>query len=489
MGRVPSSRVSVLNQAPLRPERDFVLYWMVASRRVRWSYALDRAAELAREAGKPLLVFEPLRCGYRWASDRLHRFIMDGMADNQRALAARGVTYFPYLEPEAGAGKGLLAALGARACAVVTDDYPTFFIPRMQRAAAAALDVQLEAVDGNGLYPIRASARLFARAVDLRRYYQRELRPYLVERPQLRPLDRLPRGALRLEKLHQRWPAATADELAPDSPLLARLPIDHSVAPVKARGGSQTAARRLRRFIGDRMARYAEQRNHPDADAASGLSPFLHFGHLSAHEVFHAVARHQGWDPLRLGDQTRGGRRGFWGMSEPSEAFLDELVVWRELGFNMSVLREDHDRLSSLPAWARQTLALHAGDARPHRYELDALERAQTHAPIWNAAQRELLQTGRMHNYLRMVWGKKVLEWSATPEAALAALVELNNKYALDGRDPNSYSGILWVFGRYDRAWGPQRPIFGKVRYMSLANTRRKLRMSRYLERFGTEQA
>jgi deoxyribodipyrimidine photo-lyase len=169
------------------------------------------------------------------------------------------------------------------------------------------------------------------------------------------------------------------------------------------------------------------------------------------------------------------------------ESFLDELVVWREVGHNFAHIRDDIDRYESLPPWARTTLEAHAADPRPHLYDRATLEGASTADEIWNAAQRELVRTGRMHNYLRMLWGKRVLEWTAEPPAAVQMLIELNNRWALDGRDPNSYSGIFWVFGRYDRPWGPERPIFGTVRYMSSDATRRKLRLSRYLARHAEQ--
>jgi deoxyribodipyrimidine photo-lyase len=160
-------------------------------------------------------------------------------------------------------------------------------------------------------------------------------------------------------------------------------------------------------------------------------------------------------------------------------------VTWRELGYNMCTRRDDFDRYESLPDWARETLADHAADDRDYVYSLEQFESAQTHDRLWNAAQTQLAQEGRLHNYLRMLWGKKILEWTAAPQDALAVMIELNNKYALDGRDPNSYSGIFWVLGRYDRAWGPERPIFGKIRYMSSENTARKLRVKEYLERYA----
>lgn len=181
-------------------------------------------------------------------------------------------------------------------------------------------------------------------------------------------------------------------------------------------------------------------------------------------------------------------REGWWGMSAAAEGFLDQLITWRELGFNMSSKREDYDRYESLPGWARKTLEEHAEDERPALYDLARFEAAVTHDEVWNAAQRQIVTTGQMHNYLRMVWGKMILLWSRSPREALATMIHLNNKYGLDGRDPNSASGIFWCLGRYDRPWAPEREVFGVVRCMTTASTRRKLRLESYLRRFG-EQA
>ena len=190
-----------------------------------------------------------------------------------------------------------------------------------------------------------------------------------------------------------------------------------------------------------------------------------------------------GWATRR--GRATGAREGWWGVGANAEAFLDQLITWRELGFNFTSKRDDYDLFESLPPWALATLEGHADDDREWVYDLDDLERARTHDPLWNAAQRQLASEGRMHNYLRMLWGKKILQWSATPREALAAMIELNNKYALDGRNPNSYSGIFWVLGRYDRPWFPERPIFGVVRYMTSESAARKLRLREYLKRYG----
>jgi deoxyribodipyrimidine photo-lyase len=176
---------------------------------------------------------------------------------------------------------------------------------------------------------------------------------------------------------------------------------------------------------------------------------------------------------------------GFWNMGQSAEAFMDQLMTWREIGLNMCWRESNYDRYESLPDWAQKTLEEHAADRRPYLYTPEEFEAAQTHDALWNAAQRQLVGEGRIHNYLRMLWGKKILHWSQSPREALNIMIHLNNKYALDGRDPNSYSGIFWVLGRYDRAWGPEREVFGKIRYMTSESTRSKFSVKGYLQRYA----
>ncbi len=485
---VPAARLRLLRDAAPRAGGDFVLYWMTAFRRHHDNFALDRALEWCAELDRPLVILEALRCGHRWASDRFHAFVADGMAERAAALANRPVLYHPYVEPAAGAGRGLLAALAERACVVVADDWPGFFHPRMLAAAARQVGCRLEAVDANGLLPLAAAPRPFARAVDLRRHLQRELGPWLSLAPRKDPLARaaLPPPPPLPRALAARWPAADAAWLADPQRSYAELPLDHGVTPVAARGGEGAAAAALESFITERLPRYAERRNDPCADAASGLSPWLHFGMLATHRVLAEIAAREDWEAARFGRVRNGAKEGTWGMRPEAEAFLDQLVTWRELGHIFArhhpTAAEDYD---SLPAWARATLEQHAGDARPSCYSLEQLEAAATHDELWNAAQRQLMRDGIIHNYLRMLWGKKILEWSATPRAALAAMIQLNQKYALDGRDPNSDSGIFWCLGRFDRPWAPQRPVFGCIRYMSSDSARRKLRLGPYLARYA----
>ena len=485
---LPETRWRVRNDAPLRPDRDFVLYWMIGARRARDNFGLQRALWHAHALHKALVVFEPLRCGYRWASDRLHRFVLDGMADNQRDFQVPGVTYLPYIEPAPGAGRGLLEALAARACVVVTDHAPGFFLPRMVSAAATRLQVRLEDTDSNGILPLFAAPRVFTTAASFRRHLQKTVRPHLDALPLEHPLlkARLPQRVELSGPWLQPWFPEGGRSHDPSLATLSSLPIDHSVQPVDLRGGARSAHKRWLSFLSELLVRYPEERNQPQREVTTGLSPYLHFGHIGVHAMVRSLLAHEGWDASKLPEKASGSRAGWWKMSAPAEAFIDQLLTWRELGFTFCHLRpDDYHRYESLPAWALETLEVHARDPRPHVYSLDALRRAETHDPLWNAAQAQLLEQGRMHNYLRMLWGKKILEWSEHPRAALEALVELNNRYALDGRDPNSWSGIFWTLGRFDRAWGPERSIFGKIRYMSSENTARKVRVKEYVQRWS----
>ncbi|MEJ2540508.1 MAG: deoxyribodipyrimidine photolyase [Gemmatimonadota bacterium] len=483
--RVPSLRIRSLSSAAPSGDGDFVLYWMIGQRRLRWNFALDRAVEWARELDRPLVILEALRIDYPWAAPRHHRFVLDGMGEHREELRDGRVRYLAYVEPEVGAGRGLLHALAARAAVVVTDDMPHFFYPAMLDAASRQVPVRFEAVDSHGLLPIREPERDFTVAHSFRRYLHKRLPDHLGTAPDPAPFhgNPLPDAAsVRLTDLLERWP------MAPDSWLehgasLDDLPLEGSVEPVPFDGGRKAGLDRMQRFLDDRLPRYVEDRNQPDREAASRLSPYLHWGHVSAHELFHALVEREEWTPARLAPEPTGKREGWWGMSEPAEAFLDELVTWRELGW-VAWARggPELETLKVLPDWARETLAEHADDPREHRYDLDTFDAADTHDALWNAAQRELVREGTIHNYLRMLWGKKILEWTGSPQEALDVMFELNNRYAVDGRDPNSTSGIMWVLGRYDRAW-TERPVFGKVRYMTSESTRRKVALDDYLRR------
>jgi deoxyribodipyrimidine photo-lyase len=473
----------------VREGGQFILYWMTIFRRVRSNFALQRALEWGEKLKKPVVVLETLKVDYPYASERIHAFMLQGTAENRRRMKGTAVLHHPWVGERPGADEGLVADFAARACVVVADDWPAFFLPKYMADTAAPLGVRFEVVDSNGLLPLAATERVFTTAFSFRAFLQKELPKHLGEAsfPAEDPVAAasVPRATPALLKgLVDRWPAASDALLEARPEALAALPLDHRVKPVGIRGGSHEAEALLAQFLSRKLARYPEDRDEPELDGTTGLSPYLHFGHLCTHQVFRALARHERWTPEKLGKSNGGKREGYWKMSPAAEAFVDQFVTWRELGFN-GTKRADFFTPDGLPAFARATLEKHRPDTRKYRYSYEQFESGRTHDPLWNAAQLQMVRTGWMHNYLRMLWGKKILEWSSDHREAYATMERLMNTWALDGRDPNSYSGYGWVCGLYDRAWGPERPIFGTVRYMSSDNTARKLRVKDYIRRYA----
>jgi deoxyribodipyrimidine photo-lyase len=486
----PPSRIRRLNDRPVCSTGAYVLYWMTTARRPGSNFGLQRAVETAVELNRPLVVLEALRCDYPWASDRIHRFVLDGMAANARAFAGRSVLYYPYVEPAPGAGQGLIAALGAHACAIVTDWFPAFFIPRMNESAGRQATVRMEAVDSNGIIPVADHGRAFPTARGYRAFMQRVLKAHVRNVPDMDPLRLLESNSIAVlpGNIASSWPPASPSLLQGNNAELSMLGIDHSVKPLALRGGCETAKRTLRAFVDRKLERYGEAHHHPDLDGTSRLSPYLHFGHISAHQIFEAVMTRERWTTRRLAAGASGAREGWWGVSPSAETFLDQLLVWRELAFNGCGWSEGLGRYATLPEWARTTLEAHLDDPRPHLYSRETLDAAETHDEIWNAVQRELKHTGWFHGYMRMLWGKKILEWCEHPADALGHMEHLMNRYSLDGRDPVSYASFGWVLGRYDRPW-PERPIFGTVRCMTSGSAKRKLQMKDYLQRHAGSSA
>ena len=306
--------------------------------------------------------------------------------------------------------------------------------------------MRLEAVDGNGLLPLAAADRAFPTAHAFRRFLQRELPRRLAEMPLEDPLAApLPRPVELPREVRERWPAADDDLLAGDPAALAALPIDHSVPPAPLEGGASAGERVLARFLDQRLPRYADDRNRLDNDPASGLCPYLHFGHVAAHQVFLELATRQRWTPDDLSARADGRRAGWWGMAPAAEAFLDQLVTWRELGFNGCVRDPDHERYESLPAWAQRTLAAHAGDRRAHRYSRDDFAAAAPTTRCGTPPSASSPARARSTTTCGCC-GARNPRVVPEPREALDVMIELNDRWALDGRDPNS-SGIPWCLG------------------------------------------
>ena len=482
---INQARLTRLNQKPIDGKGHFVLYWMQMQRRLSRNHSLDYALKCAREIGKPLVIYEGLRLDYPWASARLHQFIIEGMRDNAEAARRCGLAYWPFVETPQQPGRGLLARIAARAAVVVTDDFPCFIIPGQSAAFAAKTDRAVIAVDSNSVVPLSLLGGAPYAAAHLRPRIHKVFAEAFENRSAAKPAPAGP-DASRIK------PGFELAQLDDPHGLAASLPIDQTVRPVTGRGGGAAAAHaRLRKFVKHGLPVYADDRSAPMPPSAfhgSGLSPYLHFGHIGVEEVVMAVFDATGgYAPSRLQLENKGKREGFFGDDRNANSFLDEAVTWRDVGYVWHRHRlEDTKSLgAALPQWALSTLGAHAGDRREFTYGIEEWERAATHDPLWNAAQCELVATGSIHNYLRMLWGKKVIEWSRTPEDAYRTLVHLNNKYALDGRNPNSYTGILWCFGLFDRPWA-ERKVLGQIRYMSSANTAKKFKLGPYLDWVAT---
>ena len=342
-------------------------------------------------------------------------------------------------------------------------------------------------VDANGLIPMKSSEKAPYSAFIFRKNMQRLFLESYQNPPLENPLNNLKnRSSITLShEFLNRYPRLSATTNI--TKLVASLQINHEVKALEISGTRQAGLKQLKEFTENKLLNYAEHRNDVENGAASGLSPWLHYGKISAYECVLAALEKQpaDWNTDIITFQ-QGKRDGFLGGHPAIGAFLDELITWRETGFHYCHQVHNYDKYESLPDWAIKTLDKHSSDPREFVYSFEDFEMARTHDPIWNAAQRQLVSEGIIHNYLRMLWGKKVLEWTEHPRIALKYLTELNNKYAIDGRDPNSYSGIFWIFGRFDRPWGPERPIYGNVRYMTSGSTAKKINLKSYLQKYST---
>lgn len=459
-------RVTKLNDRPFREDAAYILYWSQMNRRVEGNHALAFTIELANEHQLPVLFYEGLTCTYQYANDRLHTFVLEGVPDTAASLKKLGIGYVFYPRRKRSDPNDVLYRLAEKALAVITDDYPTFIARSHNASVPAKIDVPYYAVDSSCVVPMNRMEKL-------------EYAAYTI-RPKIHKLLPSCLSPVQIPKVAKRFTAMipqfhTAVKPSTIAALVAACEIDHSVKPSSVhRGGSEQAHLRLQYFLENNLRRYAKERNEPSAHATSGLSPYLHFGHISSLQV--ALEAKAYADKHHL----------------IADEFLEELIVRRELAFNHAKFTSDPAALNTVPQWALDTMRKHAKDKRSPKFNQEQLELAETYDPLWNATQKELLLRGSIHGYYRMYWGKKIVEWSATYQQAVDAMVYLHDRYSLDGRDPNTYTNILWCLGLHDRAWG-ERPIFGKIRYMSTEGMRRKTDVDAYvreieeLERTGRE--
>jgi deoxyribodipyrimidine photo-lyase len=446
---IQDTRIQPLNDRPMARGR-YVLYWMQQSQRAEFNHALEYAIGEAACLEQGVVVAFGLTDDYPEANLRHYAFMLEGLSETVQTLAQRGIR----MVLRRGSPPEVALDFGREASLIVCDRGYLRHQKAWREQVARQAECRAIQVESDVVVPVEAAsdkAEIGART--LRPRIRRQLEGYLVNlaaAPVCRQTRTFKLQGLDITNLHQ---------------VLKGLKINRSVGPAGSffKGGAGEARRRFGEFVKQRLARYHQNHNQPQTDDSSGMSPYLHFGQISplymAMEVSKASAPR-----------------------EAKEAFLEEMIVRRELACNFTHFNPNYDSYACLPNWARQSLAEHRRDRREHVYSDTELENAATHDPYWNAAMREMACTGFMHNYMRMYWGKKILEWSRTPEEGFATTLKLNNKYFLDGRDPNSYAGVAWVYGVHDRAW-PQRAIFGKVRSMMASGLERKCDIGAYVRK------
>jgi deoxyribodipyrimidine photo-lyase len=439
-------RIKVLNTHDMK-KRDYVLYWMQQSQRSEYNHALEYAIRQANVLEQPLIVFFGITDSFPDANERHYAFMLEGLHEVQQSLRKRGIhMVIRHISPEKGA-----VAL-SRAASLVVVDRGYMRIQRQWREHVAQhTDCTVIQVESDVIVPVEtASAKEEYAAATFRPKIQKFLPRFL------KPLKT---ATIKNPSRGMRFKTITLDRV---EHTLARLHIDRTVGRVDTfRGGTTHAKRLLRQFIRRKLPTFPELRNDPTQDNLSCMSPYLHFGQIS---------------PLYIALQVQSsGTSG-------APAYLEELIVRRELSMNFVYYNQKYDTTSCLPAWVQKSLHKHRHDTRKYVYTRTQLENAATHDPYWNAAQQEMVCTGKMHGYMRMYWGKKILEWTHDLDTAFSIALYLNNKYELDGRDPNGYAGVAWCFGKHDRPWR-ERSIFGTIRYMNDAGLKRRFDADAYVER------
>lgn len=457
---IQNERIKLLNEQPICQERgSYVLYWMQQAQRATYNHALEYAIEQANWLRLPLLVGFGLMDDYPEANLRHYTFMLQGLQDVQGLLEARGIK----MVVQYGSPDEVALRLGENASLIVCDrGYLRIQRAWYQRVAQEA-GCRVVQVESDVVVPIEVvtqKAQYAARTIRPRIHRHLDsflLEPptYVLEHPSLgREIDGVEMKGIDLSDLE---------------PVLKNLKLDRSVGSVSHLyvGGESEAKRVWHAFLTHKFADYNRHRNQPQTDSLSHMSKYLHFGHISPLYLALDVLRLQGTPDIA---------------QDNIDTYIEELIVRRELAMNFVYYTRDYDAYSCLPNWAAKTLAEHRDDVRPDLYTRQELEEANTHDEYWNAAMNEMKYTGYMHNYMRMYWGKKILQWSRTPQEAFESTLTINNKYFIDGRDANSYTGVAWIFGVHDRAWR-ERPIFGKVRYMNAAGLKRKCDIQGYVKK------
>lgn len=448
-------RVKTLNSNQLIYANDYIVYWMQASQRINYNHALFKAISLSNELNKPLVVYFTLTDQFPDGNARHYNFMLEGLLEVKENLDERNIPFFiEYTDVIEG-----VINICKDACCLVTDRGYLNIQKLWRKKISSQIACQMIQVESDLVIPIEiASSKEEYAAYTLRKKIEPLIEDYLIpfSLPSINVKNKITIDSLK-HVIELKNPTAI-------DKIINKLNIDYSVRKTHHyTGGYSKAKALLFDFIENKLSKYDELSNDPSKNMTSNLSPYLHFGQISPIEIAFEIKNSQ--------------KKG-------QEAYLEQLIVRRELAFNFIYYNENYNQSidNFLHNWVLKTMQEHIHDKRDYIYSLEEFEKANTHDPYWNAAENQLVKTGDMHNYMRMYWGKKVIEWSDTYQNAFDILIYLNNKYALDGRDPNSYAGVAWCFGKHDRAW-TERPVFGKLRYMNANGLKRKFDIDLYVEK------
>jgi deoxyribodipyrimidine photo-lyase len=427
----------------------YIVYWMNHSQRAHFNHSLEFAIDLSNKYKKPLLVYFPVTDKYRFSNIRYYKFMLEGVLEAKRDIEKRGIKFS--IEKVNNIKEAILNLVDNALALVIDKSYLKFY-RNLNNKIIQESRISVFEVESDVIIPVEIVSN------------KQEPYAHLIRQKIYGMIDKflipLKHRKVEINSLNYDFGVNDTENI------LNSLNIDRSVSTVKYIGGYSQARKYLEEFISKKLYRYKQFRSHPELDYQSNLSPYLHFGHISPIEIAIEILSKYGRD-------------------ENVESFFNEMIIWRELARNFCYYNPNYNQYEGIPNWAKQTLEQHLSDKRDYIYSLEELENAKTHDEYWNAAQNELLKTGKMHNYMRMYWCKKIIEWTEHPKQAFDIACYLNDKYELDGRDPNGYAGISWCFGTHDRPW-QERKIFGKVRYMSKSGLENKFDMRKYLEKVNS---
>lgn len=443
---IDGKRIKNQNNNPVIKENNFFVYWMQHSQRTLYNHALEYSIELSNKFQKPLVVCFCLTDSFPDANSRHYRFMLEGLKEVKIDLFKRNIKFVLKI----GSPETCIKEISKKACSVVTDRGYLKIHRKWRETIAQNIECAMFQVETDLVVPVEeASLKEEYGAYTIRKKINSRLDEFMIPVSE----EKLMINSLGLDLI--------SEDIDDIDKILAELSLKDNLRPSHFKGGSSQALKLLDLFIDEKLQYYSEKRNDPALDFTSNLSPYFHFGQIS---------------PVYAGLRVKSLK------GEGRDSFLEEMIVRRELSFNFVTYNPFFDSFECLPDWAKNTLLEHENDKRPYIYSLEELENSLTHDRFWNAAQLELVLTGKMHGYMRMYWGKKIIEWTYSPKEAFDLALNLNNKYALDGRDPNSFAGIAWCFGKHDRPW-KERPVFGKIRYMNSNGLKRKFNPDLYADK------